>query len=142
MQCSAVNLKPHCQLASSNWTRDVILSEKALAEVNAISQRHELTSEVAQALLSCHFIAMLTCFAHSEWFARNADHWFTGFKFGAPDDTPEGLCEYEYGFVMRRDGRGEAMKITIVSESEGYLTPEYYVEHAIEIARMIESEME
>ena len=137
MQLSSVNLKPALREISPDWTRDVFLSERAVEEIREIFEDDNFSTENRYLMLAHHFLAFLTVFAGNHWFAQRADHEFVGFKFGDPTDTPEGLCLYEHRFVMRRDGMGEKMQISIVSAKEGYLTEEYHIGQAIEIAKMI-----
>ena len=142
MQLSTVNLKPYLLDACPDWKRDVFLSERAVAEINEIIKDTGVYEEIAYRALTCHFLAFLTVFANNNWFAQMADHEFVGIKFGDPSDTVDGLCAYEHRFVMRRDGTGEKMKISIVSEKEGYLTEQYHIGQAIEIAKMMEAQMD
>ena len=143
MELSNVNLRPICEGATKHqWKRDVFLSEAAKAQVEEVARTYGLELWMAHEMLACHLLGFLTAFSNNEWFAHEYDHWFTGFKFGDPRDTGEGLCEYEYGFVMRRDGRGDKMYLTIVTEAEGYLTQEYHIAQAIEIGKMMLRSME
>ena len=143
MELSNVNLRPICESATKKqWRRDVFLSKAAEAQVQEIARTYGMELWMAHDMLACHLLGFLTAFANNEWFARHADHWFTGFKFGEPGDTPEGMCEHEYGFVMRRDGSGEKMYLTIVTESEGYLSQDYHIGQAVEIGKMMLRSME
>ena len=142
MELSNINLKPSLQQISPDWTRDVFLSERAVDEIREIFEGDNFSAENQHLMLGHHFLAFLTVFANNNWFAQMADHEFVGFKFGDPSDTAEGLCAYEHRFVMRRDGYGAGMKISIVSTKEGYLTEQYHIGQAIEIAKIIEAQME
>ena len=142
MQLSTVNLKPYLLDASPDWKRDVFLSQRAVAEMKGIADGAEMSEEIAYRMLTCHFLAFLTVFANNNWFAQRADHEFVGIKFGDPSDSIEGMCSYEHRFVMRRDGMGDKMQISIVSEKEGYLSEQYHIGQAIEIAKMIEAQMD
>ena len=141
MQLSTVNLKPHLSEVSPGWTRDVMLSERAVEEIQQIAADGKVPMELALGVLACHFTAFLNVFANNHWFSQIADHDFVGFKCSNPDQPNDDSCSDERHFVMRRDGYGEKLQISIVSVHEGYLTEQYHIGQAIEIAKMIAANM-